>query len=111
MLSRAASPTSSPFTWLPMTLRSPAVATMLTSPWLRMVLPTADWSWLVWLALELEAPMSIGRTSPQPKALAPSLRQNFRSSVCHLDFQEFLIESKDPGNFRLMARTKTTKNI
>ncbi|WP_414486940.1 hypothetical protein, partial [Stenotrophomonas maltophilia] len=69
----------------------------------RMVLPTADWSWLVWLALELEAPMPIGRTSPQPKALAPPLRQIFHFSVCHLDFQEFLIESKDPGNFRLMA--------
>jgi len=85
MLSHAASATLSPFTWL------------------RMVLPTADWSWLVWLALELEAPMPIGRTRPQPKALAPPLRQIFHFSVCHLGFQEFLIESKDPGNFRLMA--------
>ncbi|MBS3727880.1 hypothetical protein JLDANKMP_03366 [Stenotrophomonas sp. PE591] len=71
MLSRAASATLSPFTWLPMMLRSPAVATMLTSPWLRMVLPTADWSWLVWLALELEAPMPMRRLTPSVAPEAP----------------------------------------
>ncbi len=71
MLSRAASATLSPFTRLPMMLRSPAVATMLTSPWLRMVLPTADWSWLVWLALELEAPMPMRRLTPSVAPEAP----------------------------------------
>ncbi|HFK2883912.1 TPA: hypothetical protein ACGY73_002052 [Stenotrophomonas maltophilia] len=72
-MSRAASATLSPFTWLPMMFRSPAVATMLTSPWLRMVLPTADWSWLVWLALELEAPMPmpIRRLTPSVAPEAP----------------------------------------
>ncbi|WP_144435298.1 hypothetical protein [Stenotrophomonas maltophilia] len=48
---------------------------MLTSPWLRMLLPTADWSWLVWLELELElepeAPMPMRRLTPSVVQEAP----------------------------------------